>query len=118
MVMMMLTLSALQGTDAKLALSPALQGRKANMRRQWTLIRKLLSADTLRSYQIHKNSKCTKTKLAKYKNKQNTRANLKNTLKTKLAKYKNTKLAKYPNSSQINKNKTTAMDDSALKESI
>ena len=54
MVMMMLTTSALQGTDAKLALSPALQGRKANMRRQWTLIRKLLSADTLRSYQIHK----------------------------------------------------------------
>ena len=34
MAMMMLTTSALQGTDAKLALSPALQGRKANMRRQ------------------------------------------------------------------------------------
>ena len=36
-------------SDAKLALSPALQGSKANMRRQWTLIRKLLSADTLLS---------------------------------------------------------------------
>ena len=102
--MMMLTTSALQGTDAKLALSPALQGRKANMRRQWTLIRKLLSADTLRSYQIHKNSKYTKTKLAKYKN---------NT--TKIQK-KN--LAKYPNSSQLHKNKTTAIYDRALKESI
>ena len=33
------------GNDAKLAERSA--GSKANMRRQWTLIRKLLSADTL-----------------------------------------------------------------------